>query len=1137
MANKYRFTQFNLNSATGFAVNAFAPVRTFSEGLNIIYGPNGVGKSTLLEALHALLFTYDGNRQFSAYATLETENEQYRLERNKHVLQQKRLSDNQDLELAGRNDTFSNAYVLALHELLQIDAQSTAVFSSYIKKQMHGGVDLSKAYADTGATTTFPSSRINQTQDYQQYYNEFKKLEKDLIENSSLKDELDDLEKQLEEGEKLKQSYQTLLKLHEYLTNNEDQRSIVTQMQAFDERVASLREESEQDASRLKHELEGASKVLEDEESLHNALRKELLACNIDETLLADRGFKDLLGNRIEVFKDMYNNLENAKKARQGAINAIDEWLKQHSFLISQADPSLKHLLSELTRLASSCERVRTNLASKKAIVESFEESQKFSEQELQNLEQLKTTCLSTLTALSEVEACSPKKFPKLRYLLIGSLLGISLAPWVLPYSLILAILLFSVGSYLTLRSTNNPQYQELKRFYEQCLVQLKQYLDSSSFETPDKLSKETLSNLYIQILNRIGTVKSAIEKQNFLHKAKTAQQDAQTGYDEWRSEYEKLSNELHLSSSPALEGAQFFHLSEHLLHFCNLCESLEQTKNEELDCESSYNDARNILKQTCACSTDEHVALLSHAQAYLAFYVEAVRLSKELEVQKVRVAQVRSAYEQKQKAYEHFFSSHKLEIGDHAALQLLSQQIQKYQDLVDRKRAVVAQMTLFSDEIVSLSQEHSLDEVALRLDSVSENLQRYEQKLEQYWTMTERYRNLCSSEALEQVQLKLDKARDELEQRRREEVEKQFLHSLITDLQKAAETTYQPQVLKQASSWFLRITNNRFSLGISNETFFARDEILMKTFGLQELSSGTKVQLLFALRLGFIENLESGSGYHFPLFFDELMAISDDERSLAIAQSVSEIAKYRQVLYATAQADEVEKLMRYSNESIQIIDLEQQNREYQASRRPFSAPSVLRKELVEPIDDYNEYAKALKIPQPDLFDSIGELSSWYLCTDSEELFALLKRGFALAGQARLGDSRYQQRYDLLSEAQELARQGRARTLCEHDLEDPQLSINRHAAFYAAIVDFVAEGNHDGAVLLEAIEQRVVKRVNESTRDALEAWLIEQGFISEQQSYDATKILSTLCLQHPQLDVESTAAYLVQRYLKSIGVE
>lgn len=1137
MANKYRFTYFNLNSATGFAVHAFPPVETFSEGLNIIYGPNGVGKSTLLEALHALLFTYDGKRQFSAHATLETENEQYSLERNKHVLQQKRLSDNQDLELTGRNDTFRDAYVLALHELLQIDTQATAVFSSYIKKQMQGGIDLSKAYADTGASSTFSSSRINQTQEYQQCYNEFKKLEKDLIENASLKDELDDLEKQLAEGEKLKQSHQTLLKLHEYLSNSEDQKSIETQMEAFDERVASLRKESEQDAVRLKKELEQASNVLDDEENLQSTLSKDFLACNIEETLLTDRGFKDLLGNRIEAFKDEHEKLENAKKARRDAISAIEEWQNQHSFLINQADPSLKHLLSELTRLASSCESVRTKLASKNAIVESFEEPQKFSEQELQNLEELRTACVSTLSALSKLEACSLKKFPKLRYLLIGSLVGISLAPWMLPYSLIIAVVLFSLSSYLTLRSTNNPQYQELKLFYEQHLMQLKQYLGSSTFETPDNFSKETVSTLYIQILNRLGTAKITMEKQSFLRKVKTAQQDAQTAYDTWRSEYEKLSDALHLSSSPVLEGAQFFHLSEHLLHFCNLCELLEQAKNEELDCKSSYNDARNILKQTCACSADEHVELLSQAQAYLASYVEAVRLSKELEVQKVRVAQARSAFEQKQKTYEHFFISHGLETGDHATLQLLSQQIEKYQGLVDNKRAVVAQMTLFSDEIVSLSQGHSLDEVALLLDSVSEKLKSYEQKQEQYWTMAERYRNLCSNEALDQAQMKLGKVREALEQRRREEVEKQFLHALITDLQKAAETTYQPQVLKQASSWFLRITNNRFSLGISDETFFARDEVQKRPYDLHELSSGTKVQLLFALRLGFIENLESGSGYHFPLFFDELMAISDDERSLAIAQSVSEIAKYRQVLYATAQADEVEKLMRYSKEAIQIIDLEQQNREYQASRRPFSAPLVLRKELIEPLDDYNEYAKALKIPQPDLFESMGELSSWYLCTDSEELFALLKRGFDLAGQARLSDSRYHERYDLLSEAQELARQGRARTITVQDLEDPELSINRQAGFYTAIKEFIAETNCNGNELLEAIEHKVVKRMNESTRDALESWLLKQGFATDDERYEADQIMSMLLLRNPQLSIEHDDTYIVQRYLESVGVE
>lgn len=60
---------------------------------------------------------------------------------------------------------------------------------------------------------------------------------------------------------------------------------------------------------------------------------------------------------------------------------------------------------------------------------------------------------------------------------------------------------------------------------------------------------------------------------------------------------------------------------------------------------------------------------------------------------------------------------------------------------------------------------------------------------------------------------------------------------------------------------------------------------------------------------MGYLESLEEGSNAALPIFFDEIMANSDDERSLAIAEAIGLIAEERQVFYATAQTDEVLKL------------------------------------------------------------------------------------------------------------------------------------------------------------------------------------------------------------------------------------
>jgi uncharacterized protein YhaN len=72
-------------------------------------------------------------------------------------------------------------------------------------------------------------------------------------------------------------------------------------------------------------------------------------------------------------------------------------------------------------------------------------------------------------------------------------------------------------------------------------------------------------------------------------------------------------------------------------------------------------------------------------------------------------------------------------------------------------------------------------------------------------------------------------------------------------------------------------------------------------------LSTGTKIQLMMAVRLAFIE--ESEQGVMLPILADELLANSDDERSAAMIGALCEISRAgRQVFYFTAQEDEVQR-------------------------------------------------------------------------------------------------------------------------------------------------------------------------------------------------------------------------------------
>ena len=66
-------------------------------------------------------------------------------------------------------------------------------------------------------------------------------------------------------------------------------------------------------------------------------------------------------------------------------------------------------------------------------------------------------------------------------------------------------------------------------------------------------------------------------------------------------------------------------------------------------------------------------------------------------------------------------------------------------------------------------------------------------------------------------------------------------------------------------------------------------------------LSAGTKVHVVVALRLGLLEeNERAAAGHRFPLLADEAMAVSDPESSAAIARTLFDVARDRQVIVFT---------------------------------------------------------------------------------------------------------------------------------------------------------------------------------------------------------------------------------------------
>lgn len=132
----------------------------------------------------------------------------------------------------------------------------------------------------------------------------------------------------------------------------------------------------------------------------------------------------------------------------------------------------------------------------------------------------------------------------------------------------------------------------------------------------------------------------------------------------------------------------------------------------------------------------------------------------------------------------------------------------------------------------------------------------------------------------------------------------------LVDHLRRTGAERERPLVLRRAAELLATMTAGRHGLELgagSTPAFRAVDAVTEEPRALEELSSATRVQLLLAVRLAFVEVQEAG--VRLPLVLDETLGNSDDERAAAVVEALIGAARLgRQLFYFTARPEEVER-------------------------------------------------------------------------------------------------------------------------------------------------------------------------------------------------------------------------------------
>lgn len=212
---------------------------------------------------------------------------------------------------------------------------------------------------------------------------------------------------------------------------------------------------------------------------------------------------------------------------------------------------------------------------------------------------------------------------------------------------------------------------------------------------------------------------------------------------------------------------------------------------------------------------------------------------------------------------------------------------------------------------------ERELDEVGRQIEELKELRDEKNQKIGE---LRNKIENLSSNQDLLIGQSECELKKQKLQDYSREWVKWQIALVMLNKAISKYEQTRQPEVIKAASDIFSHLTNDRYQTMIkpaeTNELRI-KDEY-GNTKGLIEMSRGTKEELYFAMRLGLIKEYEIRAE-SMPVIMDDILVNFDDDRGPLAIQTLEEFAKGRQIIVLTCHKDTLATYKEYGVKEILV--------------------------------------------------------------------------------------------------------------------------------------------------------------------------------------------------------------------------
>ena len=1109
-------------------------------GLTIIHGPNGSGKTTTSRAAQALLWPEEPRFEgFSVQGELEYGQAPWLVELGPGVLSVQQAGQDQK-HPAGSGSALGDRYNLGLHQLIQADDQA---FAEAVLRESSGGYDLKDALKNLGFEERLPRKAGNV---YKAYEAALKKLDRARRQQQELLGQEELLERLQARSMEIRKDQAELERLQnqvKLILAREALKKAEADLASFPEAVSLLTGLETDRLETLKARIETETEDLAQETKRLEAARKALESLGLPDQGIAPPVLESL---RIRTGDLEEQDRERQRLQREVAGIRAEAEEERRIIGVPVDEKRLDALdlsgISDLAGLARRAEKVRAGRLAKETLAQWLGRDE--SRFDPDSLRQGLSLVLQWLLETGE-KSSSKRTLKRFLLVLAGALAGSgAVLGWKQHWGFLGLAL---AGAMLWL-------WLALPRAEVRFRTEIQNRFLGLGLTGPESWTVSEVKRTALGLWKALG--QETLIEQKEIKWSGLDQERESLARDEFELTQTREDVAARLGIAPDTNEAALFFLVEGLRRLQDSRARLAQAQARLADASGSV---RKILGALAASLAPHGYADLDDPAAIKAAFADLgqrvnghQRMIQEIGHAEQRIGDARDRLETLEAERLALFQRLGLNPDQEATLHRWVNSIPGLRSARDEKLKAERELQLAVQAVGPESgpEQRPLLELEQRIQECRASAAELEPTLKEIGGLRTRLDQARESHDLEEALAGLENSKEHLREER-DQAEKAALGALIGDyLEQRNKAENLPAVFTRANLFLSLFTKGAYTLDFDprGPEFRALDTTTGQGRALDQLSSGTRVQLLMAVRMAFVEEQEQGP--RLPLFLDEALANSDPERTQAILEAVCGILETgRQVFYFTARPAEVELwrglLQERGWSSLAVLDLEELKDQGQAQKRPLkNLPAPARPRPPQPGDlDREAYGRLLQVPEFDPGeDDMGSTHVWHFFQEPGLIHRLLLAGYKRWGPLRTmllsgalpflsKDSPEAKRAlavaAVLEEAARAWRVGRGRPVTRQDLVDGGVS----PVFIDRVDELSQELGEDARALLAALANGQVKRFKKDTVAALEEHLEEAGCLDQRALLNRDQVLERAMLAASR---ELKAGYLTPPEIQAL---